>query len=88
MCVCVGVRTTGDAEYVDKRCIYAAAAFAAASASRAAASAVVRTHSGALQHIREGRVEFEIAGPAGGDASCVALMGADRVLVATDTHGA
>jgi hypothetical protein len=89
-----------EAEYVDKRCVFTSVALAGAlagggggpAAGRAAAgggapSAVVRGADGRLQHVREGRVVFEAAGPSGRQPGCMHLLGGGRVLLTTDAHG-
>jgi hypothetical protein len=78
-----------DSEYVDKRCIYACVAIAGNSNGphRGMPSAVVRAMDGCVQHLQQGRVEFELCGPQGGEASCMQLLGGDRVLLAADMHG-
>ena len=75
----------GDAEYVDKRCMYASAAFAGGNPNRV--GAVVRANDGRLQHIVGGKVEYEVAGPKGGEKACCALLGGDVVLLASDDKG-
>lgn len=74
-----------EAEYVDKRALYAGAVF---SGLEGRTSAVVRASDGRLQHVYQGHVEYEVAGPRCTDRACLALLGGDRVLLTSNEKGA
>eukprot|EP00955_Chlamydomonas_euryale_P088272 364363-Chlamydomonas_euryale.AAC.7 len=70
-------------EFVDKRSIYCSAAQLA----RPGSGAIVRSRDGRLQHVRAGRVVHEVAGPPGGLASPITLLGDDAVVLAAAAQG-
>uniref|UniRef100_A0A7R9VL67 Cilia- and flagella-associated protein 57 n=1 Tax=Chlamydomonas euryale TaxID=1486919 RepID=A0A7R9VL67_9CHLO len=72
-----------DQEFVDKRSIYCSAAQLA----RPGSGAIVRSRDGRLQHVRAGRVVHEVAGPPGGLASPITLLGDDAVVLAAAAQG-
>lgn len=47
----------------------------------------MRTNDGRIQHIREGKVEYEVAGPKGGDTAPACLLGDDSVLLSGTVKG-
>jgi hypothetical protein len=69
-------------EHVDKRLIFSSSAFLTRGVG-----AIVRTHDGRIQHVQDGKVEFEMEGCKGGQIAPLALLGDDAVLLAATDRG-